>query len=91
MCEYVEYINVLPGWACCYCKVYNGLERTRCRACRTPRHEISIPAHVYLCLDCGAGFPIQSIGELRKYDGTPMLACPICETEFPDIEYKVNV
>ncbi len=32
-CKRVEAPNILPGWGCCQCLTYNGLQRQACKAC----------------------------------------------------------
>jgi 5S rRNA maturation endonuclease (ribonuclease M5) len=36
-----EKMMLLPGWGCCQCRIYNGLQRTHCKKCG---HPICIPA-----------------------------------------------
>lgn len=60
---------VMPGWACCRCHVYNGLQRVACRSCGEFRHDFEIPDTVKLCA-CGFGYR-PSMGENLK-------DCPVC-------------
>ena len=39
MCDFIKGKSVAPGWGCCACKTYNGLQRRNCRMCNAPRHE----------------------------------------------------
>jgi hypothetical protein len=32
-CFHVRGSHVVPGWGCCCCRVYNGYQRSNCRAC----------------------------------------------------------
>lgn len=32
-CRYVDAEGILPGWGCCACRAYNGLQRRACKAC----------------------------------------------------------
>lgn len=32
-CTHVRMSNVVPGWACCKCRMYNGYQRHECRGC----------------------------------------------------------
>ena len=33
MCMLIEHPNLMAGWGCCHCHVYNGLHRDKCKAC----------------------------------------------------------
>jgi len=33
MCQYVDHPNVAPGWGCCHCGLYNGVQNITCRIC----------------------------------------------------------
>src|SRR5688572_20468788 len=33
MCKFVKGSHVAPGWGCCHCRVYNGLQRMACKSC----------------------------------------------------------
>lgn len=37
MCECVKGEGIIAGWKCCGCPVYNGMQRTSCRACARER------------------------------------------------------
>jgi hypothetical protein len=54
-------VALLPGWGCCKCRMYNGLQRDYCKSCghvcclrNKPK-----PEQFGLCNDCGVpkGFP----------------------------------
>ncbi len=32
-CKKVDGAHVMPGWGCCKCRTYNGLQRSRCKSC----------------------------------------------------------
>lgn len=32
-CKRVSSSDVMPGWGCCQCKLYNGIGRDRCKGC----------------------------------------------------------
>jgi hypothetical protein len=56
MCKYVEgTAAVMPGWGCCRCRVYNGLQRSACKSCREQRHEITVTQELFFCDGCGFG------------------------------------
>lgn len=39
---------VFPGWLCCKCRVYNGYQRLRCKACRHPScFEVTNPDELF--------------------------------------------
>lgn len=46
---------VMPGWGCCQCRVYNGLQRSHCKSCRHERCAISVPDTTAQCPECGFG------------------------------------
>lgn len=33
MCNFVEGESIFPGWVCCACRCYNGLQRSNCKRC----------------------------------------------------------
>jgi hypothetical protein len=35
-CLHVRGKNLVPGWCCCSCRVYNSYERAKCRWCSHP-------------------------------------------------------
>lgn len=39
MCKYVDSVYIVPGWGCCRCRIYNGMQRTTCRNCGAERCE----------------------------------------------------
>lgn len=76
MCDYISTPNVAPGWGCCRCKSYNGLQRPVCRVCHEEAHTYLVPDTVVLCT-CGAGFePEQTPASGR---------CPNCGAPFPPV------
>lgn len=46
--------GIVPGWGCCQCRSYNGLQRHTCRVCN---HrccvEKPLPEKFGLCNECG--------------------------------------
>mgnify|MGYP001239086435 CR=1 FL=1 len=36
MCQYIDSEYIVPGWGCCQCHLYNGMQRTACRGCGRP-------------------------------------------------------
>lgn len=76
MCQFINSPLVMPGWGCCQCFEYNGLQRQKCKVCRQQRHVFLIPKEVTQCPDCGWGW----VGEMptknlvREFEG-----CPCCE------------
>lgn len=36
-CIAIDHPNVMPGWGCCQCHLYNGEQRTECKGCKHPR------------------------------------------------------
>ena len=54
-CQFVEYPNVMPGWGCCKCRRYNGLQRKVCKFCgHEPCIDLPKPEKFGLCNECGA-------------------------------------
>lgn len=33
-CELISHPNLMPGWGCCGCNTYNGLQREECKVCQ---------------------------------------------------------
>lgn len=52
MCEFISSEVVMPGYVCCTCRNYNGLQRMACKDCGMPRHPFEIPASVRRCESC---------------------------------------
>jgi len=65
-CRFVQSSHVLPGWGCCRCQTYNGLQRTECRSCGHEPEGLEVPSHIARCGGCGFGF-----------DSSPT-RCPVC-------------
>lgn len=38
MCEFVKGNHVAPGWGCCRCHIYNGMQRMACKSCGVASH-----------------------------------------------------
>ena len=55
--------DVLPGWGCCQCRTYNGLQRSRCKICG---HECCtakpLPEKFGLCNECGVPRGMNHVG-----------------------------
>lgn len=56
MCSFVEAPNVMPGYGCCRCRTYNGLQRAVCKACGVPPCAFAVPPNVKRCTGCGFGY-----------------------------------
>jgi len=41
ICVKIEHQNIAPGWGCCVCRVYNGVQRTECKNCKHKRCDIN--------------------------------------------------
>jgi hypothetical protein len=68
-CEFIAGdSNLLPGWGCCECRTYNGLQRDQCKRCG---HACCVakplPEKFGLCNECGV--PLDGIGKFRTADG----------------------
>lgn len=57
MCDFIQDTHVMPGYVCCSCRTYNGLQRRICKACGNHSHAVEIPDGVKPCPRCGAGYP----------------------------------
>lgn len=66
-CRFIHTSHVMPGWGCCRCGLYNGLQRERCRFCGHAPPALEVPSSVNRCSACGFGF-----------DGNPVTPCPCC-------------
>jgi len=84
MCDFVDGANLLPGWTCCRCRTYNGLQRPKCRRCSVERHAIVLPVDLIRC-ECGFG--------LRAADrGNTARGCPVdgCGRPLPERVEMIN-
>ena len=54
---------LLPGWGCCQCRTYNGLQRDFCKRCG---HECCVAKpkaeQFGLCNECGVPAGISHVG-----------------------------
>ena len=54
---------VMPGWGCCRCHIYNGLQRDECKNCG---HKCCIkkpkPEEYGLCNECGVPKGMPHVG-----------------------------
>jgi hypothetical protein len=78
MCEFVGGRHVAPGWGCCVCRTYNGLQRRYCHWCHAERHDkqVVVPPDVKRCA-CGFGWvgPVPiGLMDGRRLGGR----CPVC-------------
>jgi hypothetical protein len=67
ICDLIlDHPNVMPGWACCQCRTYNGLQRPACKfcghACCNPAKPS--PEDYDLCPVCGVPEGLPHIGHL---------------------------
>lgn len=83
MCEYVEGSKIVPGWGCCGCRTYNGLQRLECNRCGLDRHPIDVPAELSRCFRCGLGRP-AGMTWTTTLDGRDVEGrCPYCGDPWP--------
>lgn len=76
MCAYVAIPDsVLPGWGCCRCHIYNGLQRPSCKGCGVTPCTLQIPTSV---VRCGCGFGLDMLADTLR-----MSDCPVCGAPFP--------
>lgn len=61
----IEKYHLMPGWGCCQCRHYNGLQRKQCKNCK---HECCIekplPEKFGLCNECGVPKGMNHIGHI---------------------------
>ena len=43
MCKYVQSEFISPGYGCCRCQVYNGLQRFNCKSCGEAHCDLTLP------------------------------------------------
>jgi hypothetical protein len=60
--------DLLPGWGCCKCRTYNGLQRPFCKRCG---HDCCnpnkpLPEKYGMCNECGVPKGIAHIGHVVK-------------------------
>ncbi len=86
MCRFVADDRLLPGWACCGCRTYNGLQRRACHGCTQERHEIEVPATVVQCLACGCGLPRGAKHTYTLAGRDVRGECPVCGADWPELK-----
>lgn len=72
MCDFIQETYVMPGWGCCECRTYNGLQRINCKICGRSSCGVDVPSSVNRCDNCGFGFTIE------KIEICPSCNLPIC-------------
>ena len=85
MCEIIEGdSNLLPGWGCHRCRVYNGFQRKVCKSCGKDRCKLDLPEKIRTCPGCGAGYLDQHLTWMRK----TVRVCPVqgCEIKIEEIK-----
>ena len=61
-CAFIHTEHVMPGWGCCRCGAYNGLQRRECRMCKHDT-SVTVPNDIMRCVTCGFGFDsIETVG-----------------------------
>jgi len=61
-CEFLNLEDVLPGWVCCRCRTYNGLQRKACKRCKhEPCIALPKPSEFGMCDDCGAVMSMRHV------------------------------
>lgn len=76
MCQFISTEHVMPGYICCSCRSYNGLQRmalpmgegprlTHCKNGCTIQHRVEVPADVPRCASCGAGYDRNPDGSVN--------------------------
>ena len=53
MCKYVEGKHLMPGWGCCKCHTYCGLQRALCKHCGELHCPLDIGEHVLVAVPKG--------------------------------------
>lgn len=67
-CELILSLKgVMPGWGCCQCRMYNGLQRKQCRSCghECCHPEKPKPEQFGLCNECGVPKGARHQGHLE--------------------------
>lgn len=66
-CKFISGENVMPGWGCCECRSYNGLQRRICGNCGHIPCNVVLPMpHEFgMCDDCGAPKGMKHVGHLE--------------------------
>lgn len=68
-CTFFNSEFVMPGWGCCRCRVYNGLQRSHCKSCGHERCSIEVPDTIARCPECGFG--------VERGDDRRDVRCPV--------------
>lgn len=74
----LDFPEVMPGWGCCNCRFYNGIQRPFCKNCGHIRCvTLPKPSELGLCEDCGV--PVgEEARKYKQYDGRPVEHTPDC-------------
>jgi hypothetical protein len=66
-CALILMEGVLPGWGCCQCRTYNGLQRPFCKICgHDCCEEMPKPEKFGLCNTCGVPEGVPHVGHAVK-------------------------
>lgn len=65
-CKFITTDCIVPGWGCCKCKVYNGLQRKECKRCgHVPEVKLPLPSEFGMCDVCGVVKGMEHVGHLE--------------------------
>ncbi len=85
MCAFISGEGLMPGFICCKCRGYNGLQRLQCKDCHAVPHKIEIPPEVNRRGACGYGW-IGKADWKKRGDGVDVRGrCPCCLTKLDSI------
>lgn len=70
-CEAIDDPLLMPGWGCCKCRVYNGVQRTECKSCS---HKRCDKPRTFTCNNCHKNFIVTDrtwTEVARNFPGPP--------------------
>lgn len=79
-CKFTATSYVMPGWGCCQCKVYNGMQRLQCKHCGHERRVIDLPPG-FVQHTCGFAWDVADPPDVVKRG-----LCPCCHGNIKPVE-----
>lgn len=68
MCDYIDSKVIAPGYKCCHCNVYNGMQRSECRDCQKAHCETLNPDNTTGKVFHTRIYHFPTLGEVRRQD-----------------------